>query len=187
MKKILERISQYADHLTKIALVAFLMAAFLCTLYQVLSRYVLQSLAAKWGALEFLVRLNFPWMEEFIRYLFIWTVFLGIPVVYKMKGHAQVEILTAYLPGRIKRLAALVVELLNILFFLILTVSGTNILKIVTTQVSASLRINMAWMYSAVVVCSVVCLLHALVFLVNDIGKNAGHPGGATSSAAESN
>lgn len=112
---------------------------------------------------------NFPWMEEFVRYLFVWTVFLGITVVYKMKGHAQVELITNFLPAKWKRVFAIAVELFNSLFFLILLIKGMDMVIITNGQLSPSLQINMAWMYISMLCCAFFCLIHSILFLFEEL------------------
>jgi TRAP-type C4-dicarboxylate transport system permease small subunit len=170
MKKSLEVLSQFANKLSTYALTITLGLAFLSTVYQVFSRYVLLSpMMTKYFAQSTLSSFNFPWMEEFVRYLFIWTVFLGITVVYKMKGHAQVELVTNFLSSKWKRAFAIAVEIFNSLFFLILLIKGMDMLKITNGQLSPSLQINMAWMYTSMLCCAFICLIHSIFFLVVEL------------------
>lgn len=172
MKKSLTALSELLNKLAKSLIGIILALAFLFTVYQVISRYILHSsILTKLISSEVINSMNLPWSEELVRYLFIWTSFLGATVVYKMKGHATVEVLTSYLTGKWKLRVALLVEFINCLFFLILIIYGLEILKKTNGQLSASLQINMAWMYFSIICCAVICLIHSVVFILNSFEK----------------
>lgn len=106
---------------------------------------------------------NLTWIEELIRYMFVWIVFLGIGIVYKSKGHAQVEILHHYLSEKWKSRVMLLVECINSALFLFLIIYGSRILKFSIQQISPSLGLNMTFIYGAVLVSSIVCFVHSSV------------------------
>ena len=97
MSEFFRKLSNKADKISRNIVILFFVIAFISTVYQVFSRYVLQSAIAK-SILPFVdfSMFNLTWIEELIRYMFVWIVFLGIGIVYKSKGHAQVEILHHY-------------------------------------------------------------------------------------------
>ncbi len=170
--KALQFISHWTDQACRYIMVFFMGLAFLCTIYQVFSRYVLQSsfVMNVFSGVD-LAGFNFPWMEELIRYLFVWIVFLGVATVYKLKGHAHVEIVINFLPKAWKRRFAITVELINLVFFAILFIKGLEMLKITNGQLSPSLQFNMAYMYTAIVACSLICFMHATSFLLQSLSS----------------
>ncbi|RXT04797.1 TRAP transporter small permease [Ammoniphilus sp. CFH 90114] len=175
MKAILHRISNMLDWVSRRIMITFFAVAFAGTVYQVFSRYVLQSSTLKqWFPTVNFSQFNLPWTEELVRYLFVWIVFLGIGVVYKLKGHAQVEIMKNFLPVRLKRPLSLVVEAVNAVFFTVLLVKGYDMLRITDGQLSPSLQMSMSWMYLSILACSFICLIHALVFFLEGISPNPG-------------
>ncbi|WP_134703844.1 TRAP transporter small permease [Ammoniphilus sp. YIM 78166] len=168
--KAIQLFSHWTDRICRYIMIIFMAVAFVCTVYQVFSRYVLQSpLVMDTLSGVNLSLLNFPWLEELIRYLFIWIVFLGIGVVYKLKGHAQVEIIINFLPLMWKRRVGIVVELLNMTLFSVLFVKGLAMMKITSGQLSPSLGMNMGYMYTAIVACSLICFIHSVSFLLQDL------------------
>lgn len=156
-------LSRNIDRFSRWMMIAFFMVAFIVTVYQVFSRFVLQS---EWvrnslPTIDF-SSFNLTWGEELIRYLFVWIVFLGIGIMYKTKGHAQVEILHHYLSNRYKIVLNYMVESINAVMFLFLILFGSRILAFTTHQISPAMGINMTLIYSSVLVCSVFCLVHCL-------------------------
>ena len=71
--------------------------------YQFFTRYVLNDSAA--------------WTEEIARYLLIATVFVGAAIGVAKNNHIQVDFFYHFMPARVGRLMALVVDVLRIGFF----------------------------------------------------------------------
>jgi TRAP-type transport system small permease protein len=74
----------------------------LTVFYQFFTRYVMNDSAA--------------WTEEIARYLLIATVFTGATIGVAKNNHIQVDILYRYLPARVARLLATLVDVLRIAF-----------------------------------------------------------------------
>ncbi len=163
MDTFISTLSRKIDRFSRVLMIAFFMVAFVVTVYQVFSRFVLQSALVR-NALPMIdfSSFNLTWGEELIRYLFVWIVFLGIGIMYKTKGHAQVEILYHYLSDRYKKMLSYIVESINAVMFLFLILFGSRILAFTTHQISPAMGINMTLIYSSVLVCSVFCLVHCL-------------------------
>jgi TRAP-type transport system small permease protein len=71
--------------------------------YQFFTRYVLNNSAS--------------WTEEIARYLLIGTVFVGAAIGVAKNNHIQVDLLYRYLPRRLARGMATMVDVLRIAFF----------------------------------------------------------------------
>ncbi|QCJ44645.1 TRAP transporter small permease [Bacillus sp. S3] len=164
MKGFMTEMSKKVNRASQMLLILFFVIAFVSTVYQVFSRFVLQSslIQNMLPMVDFSV-FNLSWIEELIRYLFVWIVFLGIGMVYKSKEHAQVEILLHYLPEKWKGKLQVLVEVINSAVFLFLIVYGWSILKFTSQQISPSMGLNMTLIYGAVFVCSLICLIHSIV------------------------
>lgn len=167
MKELLEKMSITVNKVSRFLIIIFFALAFLSTVYQVFSRFVLQNSAVQKiiPMVDFSI-FNLSWIEEFIRYLFVWIVFLGIGVVYKNKEHAQVEILHHYIPGKFKKSLVILVEVVSSGVFLFLILYGWSILKFTSQQISPSMSLNMTFIYGAVLVCSIICLIHSIVNII---------------------
>jgi len=85
-----------------IALVIFWMLG-ATVFYQFFTRYVLNNSAS--------------WTEEIARYLLIATVFVGAAIGVVKNNHIQVDLLYRYLPRKVDRAMALMVDVLRIAFF----------------------------------------------------------------------
>ncbi|MGD6894544.1 TRAP transporter small permease [Bacillus sp. OG2] len=162
MAQFLKKMSGKVDKASRAILIAFFVLAFIATVYQVFSRFVLQStfIGKLLPMVDFSI-FNLTWIEELIRYLFVWIVFLGIGIVYKSKGHAQVEILHHYLSESYKKILSITIEIINSGLFLFMIVYGTRILKFTNQQISPSMGLNMTFIYGAVMVSALICLVHS--------------------------
>jgi TRAP-type C4-dicarboxylate transport system permease small subunit len=63
------------------------------------------------------------WTEEIARYLLIGTVFVGASVGVARNNHIQVDFLYRYLPPRVGRSLALLVDVLRVAFFVCMVVT----------------------------------------------------------------
>ncbi|UXH43346.1 TRAP transporter small permease [Rossellomorea vietnamensis] len=163
MKQFVFHLSNRMDRFSRWIMIGFFMIAFITTVYQVFSRFVLQStfLNDALPMVDFSV-FNLTWAEELIRYLFVWIVFLGIGIVYKAKGHAQVEILHHYLSEKSKKYLHYFMEVINSALFLFLIFFGGRILQYTKLQISPAMGINMTFIYVTVLVSAVICLIHSV-------------------------
>ncbi|MGG4169031.1 TRAP transporter small permease [Rossellomorea vietnamensis] len=163
MKQFVFHLSNRMDRFSRWVMIGFFMIAFITTVYQVFSRFVLQStfLNDALPMVDFSV-FNLTWAEELIRYLFVWIVFLGIGIVYKAKGHAQVEILHHYLSEKSKKYLRYSMEVINSALFLFLIFFGGRILQYTKMQISPAMGINMTFIYVTVLVSAVICLIHSV-------------------------
>ena len=121
--------------LTALCVISFAVM-FLLGVATVLFRFVLEA------------SLAFP--DELIRYLFVWTIFLGSAVALRRNAHAAIGIFVGWLPAGPKRAALLVATGFGMAFFAILLVYGALLTVRVVPQISPALEISMAWAYGAV-------------------------------------
>ncbi len=52
--------------------------------------------------LRYVFAISFRWSDELIRYIFIYIVFLGIPIAYRHDDHVVIEIVTRLFPDRVR-------------------------------------------------------------------------------------
>jgi TRAP-type C4-dicarboxylate transport system permease small subunit len=90
------------------AALLFFWALGLTVFYQFFTRYVMNDSAA--------------WTEEIARYLLIATVFVGAAIGVAKNNHIQVDLLYRYLPARLCRALAVMVDVLRIAFLGAMTV-----------------------------------------------------------------
>lgn len=147
------------------AVLAALMALMvLCVTWQIVSRYLLDAPST--------------WTEELSRFLLIWVGLLGGSYAYHVKMHLGLDLLTARLPPRAKRLQALFVHA-AVMFFAVaaLIVGGFRLvwLNYELAQYSAALDVPMAAVYSSLPLSGLMLVVYAAMAMVQD--AHGGGPG----------
>lgn len=137
---------------------AFLVIAFaalvLDVLWGVFTRYVVGHQAA--------------WTEEAAIYLMIWVSLLGAALTYEEHGHLGVDYVVDRLDPAARRLAAIGVELVVLLFALVILVGGGWTLVFETLakgQLSPTLGAKVGYLYAAAPVSGAFFALFALEHL----------------------
>ena len=102
--------------------------------YQFFTRYVLNDSAA--------------WTEEIARYLLIATVFTGATIGVVKNNHIQVDFFYRFMPKKLARVSATVVDVMRIGFFAAATVlSAMMMLKLGSTSRMTMVDLPMNWVY----------------------------------------
>lgn len=105
--------------------------------------------------------------EELARYLFVWVVFLSLPLVAKSGGHMAIETLTSHVKGATLKLLNIFADIFTIIFLLIMVVCGVEMVMRTTYQTSPAMMIPMSWVYSVIPFGCAVMLLYVVINLVN--------------------
>jgi TRAP-type C4-dicarboxylate transport system permease small subunit len=107
--------------------------------YQFFTRYALNNSAA--------------WTEEIARYLLIATVFTGATIGVIKNNHIQVDFFYRFMPKKLARVSASLVDVMRVGFFAAATVlCGLMMLKLGSTSRMTMVDLPMNWVYG-------VCLL----------------------------
>lgn len=85
----MRKIASYFDRGLRILLTSLAIAMIILGFMQVIFRYVL--------------KMPLTWSEELIRYMFVWTTFLGVPIGIERGIHASFDILRKKIHGSLKK------------------------------------------------------------------------------------
>ena len=120
-------------------------------LWQVASRYLLQSPSS--------------WTDELATLLIIWVAMLGASVAFIRNNHLGVDYFVGKLAPRPKLMTELIVQvLIGIFAFVVLLIGGVKLvtLTLLTNQVSPALGVKMGHVYLALPISGAVILLVAI-------------------------
>lgn len=109
------------------------------------------------------------WSEEMARYLQIWMIMLGGAIAMRSKSHLAIDILTASFPPKVKRAVGVVVYVIVIVFFLIVTVFGAQLVVKTASQLSPAMSINMSMVYAALPVGGCLILMESIINLIESL------------------
>lgn len=118
--------------------------------------------------------------EELARYLFVWVVFLSLPVVAKKGGHMAIEMITVRLKGMALKVVRIFADIFTIGFLLIMVWQGTNMVIRASFQTSPALQISMSWIYCVIPFGCFIMLLNVLNSFVALLRTPASELGGAS-------
>lgn len=131
MKKVLNVI----DDIVKYFLVLLVAAISILGMYQVVGRLL--------GHVP-------AWVEEMIRFLFVWASCVGAAVGVKEHIHIGIDVLTNLLPKLGQRIVAIIVQAILCGFDVFLIKFGVNLVNQTMKQPSAGLQIPMGYVYWAI-------------------------------------
>lgn len=120
---------------------------------QVFWRYVLKS--------------SLFWSEEIMRYLNIWTIFLGVSLGIPRKLHVAIEALLNCLKDTAKKRVTLIIHSIGVIFFVLLIYIGTRFTLFNVHQLSPAVRVPMSMVYAAIPIGGILSLL----FIIGEIKK----------------
>ena len=90
------------------------------------------------------------WVEEMIRFLFVWASCVGAAVGVKEHIHIGIDVLTNLLPKLGQRIVAIIVQVILCGFDVFLIKFGVNLVNQTMKQPSAGLQIPMGYVYWAI-------------------------------------
>lgn len=145
---ILNRINSAIDRCLRIAVTVTLGSMLVLIFAQVIFRYVFHN--------------SLAFSEELARFLFVWTVFLGIPVVQRMGGHMTVGVITERISGMPLKVLRTIADVLTVIFMFIILKNGILMIERTSFQTSAAMQIPMSYVYYALPIGSVAMILNMI-------------------------
>ena len=150
--------------LSRIAAV-LLSAMTLLVLYQVFTRYVLNSPAA--------------FTEEIVRYLLIWTGFIGAAYAFSTRQHMALVLVRDRLSPNRKKVLMTAIDVLILVFALfVIIIGGTKLALSAVKEYSALLGISRGLVYSMAPISGVFIILAQIINIYEDVTGNVIEEGG---------
>ena len=132
----MQRILDCVDGILQKIIIGAMAFMLFFTFIQVVARYLFES--------------SLVYSEELSRYLFVWTVFLGLPVVAKRGGHMAVTALSGRLKGAAARTMSIAAYLVGIAFMATMIIQGVEMVQRTSQQLSPAMEISMSWVYLSI-------------------------------------
>lgn len=138
-------------------IVAFFLVAMTClVLYQVFTRYLLNNPS--------------DFTEELVRYLLIWTGFIGSAYAFNTRGHMALVFFKQKLPEKQEKMVTVLIDLLILLFALFVMVMGGAKLSYSTMgALSALLGVPRGLVYIMAPISGVFIILGQIINIWEDI------------------
>ena len=109
--------------------------------------------------------LNAPldWSEEMASFSFVWMALLGASIGLKKKEHPNLDIFYKLFPGRVKKLADLVINLAITLPLAILCFYGVKLTILMRMQCTAALRYSVSYVYIVLPASAFIMLTYIII------------------------
>lgn len=117
---------------------------------------------------RYVLKNSLYWSEEVMRYLNIWTIFLGISIGIPRNIHVAIDALIKSLKGRAKFGATMTVYLFSLVFFVGLFGVGIQFTLYNMGQLSPALRLPMSMIYVSLPIGGFL----AILFTIGEIVKH---------------
>lgn len=100
--------------------------------------------------------------EELARYVFVWIVFLCLPILARTGGHMAIETVTSRISGFKLKVCRLTADVFTLIFLVIMIWQGCFMVFRASFQTSPGLGISMSWVYLSIPIGCGVMLLNVL-------------------------
>ena len=100
--------------------------------------------------------------EELARYLFVWTVFLSLPLLARSGGHMAIETLTNRIHGAKLKACRIIADIFSFWFLAIMVWYGGKMVVLAQYQTSPAMLIPMSYVYSVIPFGCFVMLLYTV-------------------------
>lgn len=100
-----------------------------------------------------------PWTEQASRYLFLWMMMLGLPVLFYRKISMAFDLILVNMPQGAQKIINLIFLLCSLVMSVFWLNSGMNNLIKNGARISVGLNIPFAWVYSAQPICAFLLIL----------------------------
>ena len=153
MLKVLNKISDFLDRISRIVAVPMIASFFLFILLGVITRFVL--------------RRPMLGVSDFSKTCFVWSCFLGASVLFKRQEHISISGFVNKLPLKARKFLELFAEVLELVFFIFVMILGIKVTGMVHVTRMVATGMPMSILYSALPVCMFTCAIHTLCSLLN--------------------
>ena len=117
--------------------------------------------------------LSFMWAEELVKFLLVGVTFIGGAGAFRAKGMAMLDLLTANLSGKTKKVIDFINNFIIVLLCSFLSVQGFSysFSPMVSLMKSPGLKLNMSVAYITIPIGFALIVLFALELILLDIKK----------------
>lgn len=128
----------------------------LLVIYQVFTRYILNSPAA--------------FTEELVRYFLIWTGFIGAAYAFSTREHMALVLIRNKLTGNKRKILMTAIDaLILILALLVITIGGVKLAMSASREFSALLGIPRSLVYSVAPISGVFMIMAQIINIYEDV------------------
>lgn len=148
------RLSDGINRISEMVLFGMMLAMIAVTTLQIICRLFFDALICS---------------EELTTYLLVAASLLGAAVAFKRGSHIAVTFVAHKLPSPLRKGAALLVQIVGIIFFAVIAFYGAELMSSEAQQTTPAMGISMTWIYAMYPLIGGIILLHLLAGLAGTI------------------
>jgi len=122
------------------------------TRFMVLSLSMMVILVFINAIMRYIFKTSLPVSEEYSRFFFMWTTFLGVIAAFKDKQHVAVTIVIDQLKGKTKRIFYVIAQIISLIAMIIVLIGGIKYTISASTYKTVATGINFGIIASGIVV-----------------------------------
>ncbi len=148
------------DNILKWFVIVIMAAMTINVLWQVFSRFILQSPSS--------------FTEELARYMLVWVGILGASYVAGQKMHLAIDLLSTKLKGKSKSAIEIIIQSSIFIFSLFVMVIGGIRLVTITlalNQISAALQIKLGYVYLVLPISGLLMMFYSFYYIMQEINN----------------
>ncbi|QGU96075.1 TRAP transporter small permease subunit [Clostridium bovifaecis] len=119
------------------------------------------------AGMRYIFKTSLPVSEEYARFFFMWTVFLGTVAAFKDKQHVAVTILTDKLKGKSKFVVYIIAQVISLITLALILMGGIQYTISTSTYKTVATGINFGIIASGIVV----MIAGAMILIIRDTIK----------------
>jgi len=151
MKKALDVLEKIVEFIMVLLIFAFTALIFV----QVVSRYVFNN--------------TVTWSEQAGRYLFIWLVFLGLPILYRHGEHVGFTMIVEKLPRKAQNVIAILIDLMVLVFAVFFAIQAIKFCGMVSHKKMVGLGLNQLFVHTCQPTCAILLGIFDIECLVDRV------------------
>jgi TRAP-type C4-dicarboxylate transport system permease small subunit len=137
------------------------------TLLVILAMAAMVTIVAAQVGLRYVLNQSFDWADELSRLLFVWSIFLAIPLGIKRGAHVSIELLTEWLPDDMRQRLFRTVSLLAMVLMAVVAWQAGILTRDQWDEPMSTLDISVGLFMLPVLIGAIHSLLHLLVGVVD--------------------
>ena len=123
---------------------------------------------------RYLLNHSLFWSEELARYILVWLTFLGSTAAYWRKAHPGIDLLSARMGPRLRRVNTIIVHLVSLSLFGVMIYYGTVFSYFVRLQITPALSLPKWIIFAIIPISGLLLACHCLFFLAREL-QGEGH------------
>jgi TRAP-type C4-dicarboxylate transport system permease small subunit len=116
---------------------------------------------------RYVLKNSLYWSEEIMRYMNIWTIFLGISIGIPRNSHVAIDAIIRSLKGKARFMVTMFVYLASLVFFAMMLFVGIKFTLYNMGQLSPAMMLPMSMIYMAIPISG----FFSILFMIGEIMK----------------